>query len=407
MQIWLLLLLLPQDKASAAKEAELKRVLANEWAALAEWCAGKKLPAEAKAHAKEALDLVPDHAKAKAVKTDGEADEAARADYEKKLDATGKKVAKWYRELAFVKHAPADQPRYDVYLIRALELDVKGTEKIFEAEWKAAWGKKELDRAHRLLSASERVKPDEKNAKVLREVEYKAAEARPILRQAKAHKMQYHLALPKGWSAARTWPIVVTVEGAGCNWLGNCNAFLGQRGDRPFILVTPITFANTNALDPKKYPYPQELLDEVEKSGRIKFDEEGLLAVLEEVRKDFNGQEKFFITGFSGGGNLTWRMIFGHPDKLAGASPACANFYMTGTVSQAPERETLPVKALQGDKDEYLNQPPNLEQQWLKAKQLCDENGFKNVSRVMLPGVGHSACGKEVLDFFASLLPKK
>lgn len=401
-------LLLQQDKA---RELEIRKATAQVMADLAEWCGQKKLRVEARAWCDEALLLLSDHPKAKALrpKIDGdtEADEAAAKEYEKKLEAAAKKISKGYRELAVCKHAPQDNARYDGYLIRAYELDTKGTEPVFQAEWRAAYQKKDLDRVHRLLSSSEKVKPDEKNAKVLREVELKLAETKPVLRTAKNHPIQYYLALPKNWSADKTWPILVTVEGAGCNWLGNCNAFLGARGDRPFILVTPLTFCNTNKLEKAKYPgYPQKLLDEVEKSGRLKWDEEGLLAILEDVRREFHGRDTFFITGFSGGGNLTWRMIFGHPEKLAGASPACANFYMTGTISQAPERETVPVKAFQGDKDEYLNGNPNLNAQWETAKKFCDENGFKNVSREMLPGVGHSACVKEVWEFFSGLLSK-
>jgi predicted esterase len=404
----LLLALLLQDKA---RELEIRRATAQVLADLADWCGQKKLRVEGRAWCDEALLVSPDHPKAKALrpKLDGEneADEAAAKEYEKKLEAAAKKIAKGYRELAVVKHPASENAKYDAYLIRAYELDPKGTEPVFVAEWRAAYQKKDLERVHRLLSSSERVKPDDKHAKVLREVELKIAETKPVLRTAKEHPIQYYLALPKNWSPDKTWPILVTVEGAGCNWLGNCNAFLGARGDRPFILVTPLTFCNTNKLEKAKYPgYPQELLDEVDRSGRLAWDEAGLLAILAEVRKEFAGQEKFFITGFSGGGNLTWRMIFGHPEKIAGASPACANFYMTGTISQAPERETVPVKAFQGDKDEYLDGNPNLNAQWASAKKHCDDHGFKNVTRVMLPGVGHSTCVNEVLTFFTELLKK-
>lgn len=408
MHALLLLALLQQDKA---RELEIRKATAQAMADLAEWCGQRKLRVEARAWCDEALLLFPDQPKAKALRPkvdgDNEADDAAVKEYAKKLEASAKKFAKGYRELAIVKHPAQDDARFDGYLIRAYELDSKGTDPIFQAEWRAAYQKKDLERVHRLLSSAEKVKPDEKNAKVLREVEYKLAETKPILRTAKGHPIQYYLALPKNWTPDKTWPILVTVEGAGCNWLGNCNAFLGARGDRPFILVTPLTFCNTNKLDKGKYPgYPQDLLDEVDKSGRLPWDEAGLLAILEDVRKDFHGQEKFFITGFSGGGNLTWRMIFGHPEKLAGAAPACANFYMTGAISQAPERETVPVRAFQGDKDEYLNGNPNLNAQWETAKKYCDENGYQNVTRTMLPGVGHSACVNEVLKAFDELLKK-
>src|SRR5438132_1408453 len=36
---------------------------------------------------------------------------------------------------------------------------------------------------------------------------------------------------------------------------------------------------------------------------------------------------RVFMTGFSGGGLVTYRMIFEQPRRLAGAALACANFY--------------------------------------------------------------------------------
>jgi dienelactone hydrolase len=182
------------------------------------------------------------------------------------------------------------------------------------------------------------------------------------------------------------------------------NGLISVRGDKPFILVTPITFSNTNALDKNKYPYPQSLLDDVEKSGRLKFDEEGLLAVLDDVHREFAGEEKFAITGFSGGGLLCWRMTFGHPEMLFASAPACANFYQAGEISKDPARETIPIHAFQGDKDEYLHNPPNLAIQWELARKLLDENGFRNVKYDMLAGVGHSGCSKEVMDHWAGNL---
>src|SRR5207237_1118009 len=34
-----------------------------------------------------------------------------------------------------------------------------------------------------------------------------------------------------------------------------------------------------------------------------------------------------YLTGFSGGGLIAYRMIFKHPNLLAGAAPVCANFW--------------------------------------------------------------------------------
>ena len=74
--------------------------------------------------------------------------------------------------------------------------------------------------------------------------------------------------LPKGWSPAKKWPLVIAMEGAGCGWLGCIKGFAKRRGRRPYIVVTPVTFLNTNALNIAKYQYPQSLLDAVDADGR-------------------------------------------------------------------------------------------------------------------------------------------
>ena len=416
MRIVILLVLLPalalaqgQGKNAQGREAEFKKAIAAGWVELASWCESKKLDEEGKKHNDEALSLDPDNARAKVLKeklagasgsTEGE-----RKEYERKLETASKKLSALYVQLSKEKHAPADQPKYDAWLMRGFELDAKAGGPALDAEAKDAYGKKEWTRALKLLGALEKQKSDPARAKLLKEVELKGAETSAILRKASTHEMQYYLALPKGWSPARKWTIGVGVEGAGCNWMGMMNGLMGARGDKPLILVTPVTFSNTNGLNKDKYPYPQETLDEVEKSGRMKFDEAGLLAVLDDVRREFNGEEKFCITGFSGGGNLCWRMTFGHPEMLLASAPACANFFNPGEISKDPARETIPIKAFQGDKDEYLK---GLDGQWQMAKKLLDEHGFKNVSYVMLPGVGHSGCAKDGMEHWsAQLKPAK
>jgi len=397
-----------QQAKQANRESELRKAIAAGLVELSSWCVSKKLVEEARPLIDEALALDADNAKAKDLKGKATGDSAAsetdQKEYPKKLETYGKKLSAFYRELFAQKHLPNQQTQWDGWLVRAYQLDLKATAPLVETEWRDAFGKKDWTRAQRLLGGAEMVKSDPARAKALKEVELKAAETSAVLKKATAHEMQYYLALPKGWSPAKKWPILVAVEGAGCNFLGMMNGHLGVRGDRPFIIVVPVTFTNTNALEgvKAKYPYPAEVLEAADRD-RMGFDEPGLLAVLEDVRREFSGQDKFYVTGFSGGGNLSFRMTFAHPDMLVASAPACPNFGYGGKVSDAPEREALPVMVFQGDKDEYLNM---LESQWLSAKQLFDRHGFKNVGRTMLPGVGHSGCPKEVQEFFDKHLKK-
>lgn len=395
----------------ADKETDLKKKIAGGLVELASWCQPKKLNAEGRALVAEALSLDPDNANAKALKLDGDtaASDADKAEYEKKFATYAKALAPMYRELSSQKHANKDDARFDGYLVRAFELDPKSMGPVIDAEWQASYQKRDWERTQRLISGAEKVQSSPARAKVVREVELKCAESGPILRTASTHKMQYYLQLPKGWTPAKKYTIVVGIEGAGSNFKGMLSALTSNRGDLPVICVTPQTFSSTNSLagQAAKYTYAPDLVAEYDNGDRFKFDEEGLLAVIADVKKDFSGEDKFCITGFSGGGNLTWLFVFQHPDMLLGASPACGNFATRKyDIPDVPEKATLPVHAFQGDKDEYWHNPPNLEVQWVAAKKLADENGYKNVTRDMLPGVGHSGCGDKVMAFFGTLIKK-
>jgi poly(3-hydroxybutyrate) depolymerase len=206
-----------------------------------------------------------------------------------------------------------------------------------------------------------------------------AAATQPELKTAAGSKVQYYLALPKDWSPNKTWPIVVTIDGAGHNFLGNCQTFARVRGDRPFIIVTPCVRSN----------------------GRDPDDTKAVLKIVEEVQQAAQGQPKFFITGFSAGGHVTWQLVFNHPELLAGAAPAAANFRFRGidAVSKAKERVKLPVHGFNGEKDAAV-----INQQWDDAEKLAREKGYKNLNHTLIPDGGHTSYPGEVLNFFAAVI---
>jgi poly(3-hydroxybutyrate) depolymerase len=207
--------------------------------------------------------------------------------------------------------------------------------------------------------------------------------ATPQLKTAAGSGVQYYLSLPRTWNPRETWPIVVTIDGSGHKFQQNIDAFVKARGARPFVIVTPCVSSNGN--DPA--------------------DLKAVLEIVDEVRKAAHGQPKFFITGFSAGGHLAWQMIFQHPELLAGAAPAAANFRYRGIeeISKAPERIKLPIHAFQGDKDEVKR---FLDPQWEDALKLAKENGYTNLDHTEVPGATHQAFAPQVLDFFSSLLAK-
>ncbi|MEK7470111.1 MAG: hypothetical protein AAB074_22305 [Planctomycetota bacterium] len=394
------------DKGQGSKDVELKKAIAGGLAELAAWAQPKKLNTEARALADEALVLDAAHAKAKEIKEkaagDSAASEADQKEWATRKAAFGKKIAPLYIDLSKQKHAAKEDAVFDGYFVRGFEWAPKEAGPLLDGAWRDAVGKKDWGRAYRLLSGAQRVVDDPARAKALKDVELREGERTPLLRKASAHDMQYYLVLPKDWTPAKKWPILVYVEGAGANFKGAIENLAGQRGDFNAILITPQTFSSTNNLVEMKAKYTYDLatLEKWDAGARMKFDEEGFLNVLADVKKDFNGEDKIYITGFSGGGNLTWQMVFCHPEMLVAAAPACPNFYEhnLSVISTDAARETLPVKVFQGDKDEYIDKLLN--PQWDSAKKIADEKGWKNVSREMVPGAGHDTCWKLVLAFF-------
>ncbi len=116
---------------------------------------------------------------------------------------------------------------------------------------------------------------------------------KPELRTAREVDVKYHISLPKGWNAESTWPIMVTLTGSGRDFAQNFDQFTKARGKKlPFIVVTPCV----NSL------------------GKDPADLQAVLTIVKEVQKEFNGQPRFFVTGFSAGAHLIWQLIFLHPD---------------------------------------------------------------------------------------------
>ncbi|MGA2497209.1 MAG: redoxin domain-containing protein [Tepidisphaeraceae bacterium] len=211
-----------------------------------------------------------------------------------------------------------------------------------------------------------------------------APSTQPVLKTGTAVPVKYYLSLPRGWTARTTWPIVVTIDGSGHDFLANCRGFSMARGDLPFIVVTPCVTSNDNDPD----------------------DEKAVLAIVKEVQQSEHGQPKFFITGFSAGGHLAWQVTFAHPDLLAGVGLAAANFRFRGlsSFSTSPARIDLPIQEFQGDKDGHAD---SLNQQWNDAAQLAAEHGYKNLTHTMVPGAGHQPFSSQVLRCFSAILPQK
>jgi predicted esterase len=152
---------------------------------------------------------------------------------------------------------------------------------------------------------------------------------------ASTHPMTYYLSLPRGFqrTSGKRWPVLICVDCAGSNFRQLAEAYQTARGSLPFLIVCPCTFSNTNEITGfmlQKYRrlYPSELIRQF---GALKhdlrWDEAGLLAILRDLWADYGAEKRVYITGFSGGGLIAYRMIFKHPDLLGGAALEGANFF--------------------------------------------------------------------------------
>ena len=164
--------------------------------------------------------------------------------------------------------------------------------------------------------------------------------------------MKYHLSLPEGWTAGRPWPVVVLVPDASREFEANLAAFVKARGALPYILVAPhvVTSGGANYRLADTYRYSEADWKRVAADGDFRFDDEGIAAVLADVRRDFGGEERVFLTGWEAGGHTVWAYTFRHPERLRASAPVSTNYLGRwldeAAFSRDSSRATLPVKVL-------------------------------------------------------------
>ena len=232
----------------------------------------------------------------------------------------------------------------------------------------------------------------------------------PELKTASAHPIQYYLSLPDDWDNGKRWPVVVVIESADRDFLAAATNFAQARRHLPFILVTPLVVTNGGAgyRSVPTYHYTREVWDRVQSTGEFNFDIEGISAIMQDVVKQYGGEDKFFITGLEAAGHTIWGILFSHPEKVRGAAIVCPNYLGRWVdeqeISSAAVRTNLPIRTLVGTKDELCVPGHPIYTQMQKAMSTAQAHGYKNVSLVRVEGKGHDRLAGEVLAYFSSLL---
>jgi len=382
---------------AASPEARLRTKLAGVWIDYARACVGSGSKTEGEQAIEQARAADP-----KAPDLDKVAQTVA--DLGGDADPDEARRTKAHRDAARICDKLA---RHDAsWATRAVLLDPSKSRvsKMLGTLKKLAGNRKNVDDAGKLLLGLRRAAPD---AKGLDKAERTMALSDVAVIRGKDHPLVGYLSLPKGWKRGKEYDVLVTVDGAGSGFLGAARGFAKARGKREVIVLAPCTFANTNELTPKKYPFYADALLKEHNASRFAFDLAGLLQLLDVVKQRYGGRDKITITGFSGGGNLCYGFLLTHPERVLCAAPACANFSGMGARdAKEPEDGGPPVHIMTGEKDKHREfthgnkNSPGIEPQTDNAEQVLKKSGFTNVKRTMLNGKGHNALRPEVWAFY-------
>ncbi len=227
--------------------------------------------------------------------------------------------------------------------------------------------------------------------------------------------MRYHLALPAGWTAGRTWPVLVVIPDAARDFKPNLARFVRARGQRPYILVAPevLSCGGARTRTPDRYSYTAAEWEGLQGGDDFAFEDAGLAAVLSDVRKQWQGEPQAFLTGWEAGGHTVWALALRHPERWRGVAPVTPNYQRRGmdstSFSRAPERSRLPIQVFRcgaptGDAIVALE---HVEQQTAVALRDAAGHGFQPRPVRVVAGSDHGPLPEAVLAWCDSLRSRR
>src|SRR6059058_2279494 len=137
-------------------------------------------------------------------------------------------------------------------------------------------------------------------------------------RTAMAHPIHYFVSLPPGWNPQRTWAVIVVIPDADREFRKTAATFAAARGSTPFVIVVPMILGGGGTAQQHKnsFDYSDSVWSIADKVGFCSFDEAGLTAVLDDVRRLYHSDSKIFLTGWEAGGHVVIPQLFTHPDRI-------------------------------------------------------------------------------------------
>jgi len=200
----------------------------------------------------------------------------------------------------------------------------------------------------------------------------------------------YVVYVPRGWSADRSWPVILFLHGA------------GERG-MDGMHQTVVGLGNAVRWHPERFPAVIVFAQCPEEDRWIGAPLAAAMQALHRATKEFHGdRDRTYLTGLSMGGYGTWHAAMAYPERFAAIVPVCGGVLKPDTatsVRQSPltagakdpyaataeKVKHLPIWVFHGDADATI--PVS------ESRRLVDELRKRDadVRYTEYPGVGHDS----------------
>ena len=232
------------------------------------------------------------------------------------------------------------------------------------------------------------------------------------------HPMVAYVSIPWKWNPAKPSPVIFCFAGKDREHKVRADQYKAVVGEGPYVVVSPVTFSNTNGVSPELYrgwyskevvkPYASGALSMASIAQRLTFDQPGILAMFKAMQSAANLEQQMYITGFSGGGMPCYAMMLSSPELIAAAVPACSNYYLN--IVPHSRAKNVPVQQYFGEKDGYnaaIGTGRGLIAQGREAAIVLQQMGYDVAEPVVVHNVGHDAMAKQAVMFFNSVRVKQ
>jgi predicted peptidase len=231
-----------------------------------------------------------------------------------------------------------------------------------------------------------------------------------VERTATSYPIHYFVSLPPGWNPQRTSPVLVVIPDADREFRATAGTFAAARGTTPFVIVVPMVLGGGGTAQQHKtdFDYPDSVWRIADRVGSCTFDEDGLTAVLDDVRRLYKTDSRIFLTGWEAGGHVVIPQLLQHPERIRAAVIVTPNFagrcVTPAARSLTAAESRIPVRVFYGDKDPMWKRGNPLFDQSERFDSLARTRGFLSVSDSLIKNRGHGSLAADVIDYFGTFL---